>query len=237
MRKIILFFVVITCCNATASAQTDLFAHVESSNSKLNRLLISPIYDGGNPLTLEDIEGSPYLTPAFEVGSVNMIKQKVLIRYNSFNDLFEIKQNTDNVLNLNKSNTNYIITINNYSFKSFLYPQKNSDQYSYFALLTTLDSTKVGLLKTMRKNLNKVQEASSSYVKAKRANFSPITIDKYYILTTKQDIIEFKPKSRSLYSLFPELKTEIKSYIKTNDIDLKKEEDLIKTIAHINSLN
>ncbi|WP_282069711.1 hypothetical protein [Olleya namhaensis] len=237
MKKIILFYIVLFLGYLPVSSQNNTFMQSSSTNNKLNRILVSPVYDGSDPSNLKDIKGSPYMSTDFQVGTVNAIKENVLIRYNAFNDLFEIKQGTDSILNLNKSNTNYVVKLSNYKFKSFAYSKDTKQEYSYFAFLTELDSTKTVLLKTMRKKLTKAQKATNSYSQPKPASFSSNTIDNYYILNKNQEIIDFKPKSKILYTLFPNIKTELKNYIKDKNIDLKTEEDLIKTFEYINTLN
>lgn len=190
----------------------------------------------GNDINLSDIEGTPYLNEEFQLGSILPLNKKFPVRYNALNDLFEVKQDNDSILTLNQSNTNYIIKLNNQSFKSFKYYTSPSDEkYGYFAILTEKDS--INLLKKMSKSFVKEQKAANSYSSSKPAHFTKDPKVTYFILlNTSNTIKEVSANKKSFFAILPDKKDELKKYLSKNRLSLKKEEDLITFIEYINTL-
>ena len=185
---------------------------------------------------LSDIEGSPYLNENFSFGSISSFKQKFSIRYNIYNDIFEVRQGKDSIINLNKRNTSYVISYEGLDFKSFYYlpEKKDSKTYEYFAILTNKNDSIV-LLKKYNKTFTEKRKATTSYGSDKPARFSKSPIETYFI-KINDSIIEIRLKAKDLYSLFPEKQIVLKNYIKKNKLKFKDEKDLIKAINYINTL-
>lgn len=187
----------------------------------------------------KNYEGSPYLNEEFILGSISPNKKNFLIRYNAYNDLFEVKKGKDSILNLNKRNLDYIIELDGLTFKSFKYrtSEEESKQFGYFAIMTNLESNFV-LLKNYEKKFTEEQKAINSYTSDIPASFSSTT-NNYFLLTTtdnKEEIKEISTKAKDLYNLLPKKKDKIKSFIKKDKLKLKNESDLIKVINYINTL-
>lgn len=62
-------------------------------------------------------------------------------------------------------------------------------------------------------------------------------IDRYYYAIHEGLVQSFKPSKKTVLELFHENESELKAYIKSNKLRLKKEKDLIKAFAFANSLN
>ena len=218
----------------TYSQNESVFSH---NSSPIEYANYHRLRDGEG--TNKNIKGSPYLNEEFVLGNISPNNKKFLIRYNAYNDLFEVKKSKDSVLNLNKRNLNYTIQLGDLKFKSFMYSPTDNDskRYGYFAIMTTLNDSVV-LLKKFTKKFTKKQEASNSYTSDIPASFSSSASESYFLLIhkDKDKIIKIRLKAKDIYDSFPKKRNKIKTYIKSTKLKLKNESDLIKIINYINTL-
>ena len=78
-------------------------------------------------------------------------------------------------------------------------------------------------------------EATNSMVIATNDKFTPY--QDYFVETENSKALQLvKPNKKSLYEIFPELKDSIKSIIKEQSLNLKKEDDLVTLIEGISKL-
>ncbi|WP_299522830.1 hypothetical protein [Winogradskyella sp.] len=182
-----------------------------------------------------DAEGSPYIQEDYK--SIKIDKYGDIIysaRYNAFNDEIEVKLDDDNILALDNSKDISVTFISdNKVYKTFSYT--NEDKISKRGFLVVVEeSESYSLLKREYIKYYEGQKAASSYQQAKPATFKREG-DTYY--AKLDDKIVFIPqKKKSFLKAFPEQSSDLKTYIKENKINLKKETDLKKIIKYLSGL-
>lgn len=196
---------------------------------------------------LDNISGSPYLKENFQNGKIieNENDQVVTtyLRYNIFEDKFEIKPNLndDKILALKRSsNYEFVyygdkvqLVLNSKLFKG------KSNGYVF----TVLDSQndEYNLYKIYSQDFTEPKKAKTSYDTDKPGRLDTNTM--YYISKDiGKDFTELEVNRRKILDAFePKLKSEMKDYMKSNKYklrgnDTEVENELINIISHYNSL-
>ncbi len=191
---------------------------------------------------LEKIKGSPYLSENFAKSSIYYDKKPVgrlLMRYNAYSDEIEIKKSegSEEVAALIKSK--YVsceLNKQRLIFTSFK-PENKMQSDGYLISMTNADNKYVlcKRIKTIYKDRG--VEPSTSLSKAIEAKFATFT--SYYILTDKEAVAKELPKKqKKLLSIFPEQDlSAISEFIKDQNINIKKEDGLVKLFNYINSID
>lgn len=175
------------------------------------------------------IEGSPYLNKFFYNANIGENFNNVFMRYNVYKDEFEFINQKNDTLVLNKSDDYKNITFTGLktTYNLISYVEKKETKKGYFLLVHKKNNTI--LYKKQRISFFAAKSASTPYGNDVPAKFVP-TDDKYFIKFNEQEILELTTSKKAIIKLFPEKKTEIENYIKTNNLDLEKEKDLIRLI-------
>lgn len=101
-------------------------------------------------------------------------------------------------------------------------------------LTTVLDGKTYDLYKRVNVKFTEGQKAQNSFVKAVPNRFTHF-IEYYYQEKGVNRIDEIPSKTNKIAKLFKEpLKSELKNYIKDNNLDVKGESDLIKVFNYLN---
>ncbi len=200
-------------------------------NSNLQGLFKTVEYD------LRDIEGSPYINKVFTAAEISTQKKTLFaLRYNAYNDQFEVKGDDKKTYLLNKLKKDFIIKFNstNKSYKAFSYIKDDNFLTGYFVILSNIKS-KISLLKKERIMFVESKVGVTSYQEDKPAHFKRVN-DKYF-LKIEDNPAKILPKNKKdIAKIFPEHSKEILSFIKKNKIKTSKEADLIKLASFINTL-
>lgn len=180
----------------------------------------------------EVIEGSPFYNgDDFKKVSISGFSKNVQdLRYNTYADEMEFQQGNE-IFSINKEDgmilhftgINKIYECINYNLKGdrfgYLVQLINSpEKYSLYK------KEKIELLKGEKSPNGITKDRNDYYAKEKES----------YILKNKATFISFPKNKKEFISKFNNF--QIESYLKQNDINFKKETDLIKLISYMNTL-
>ena len=178
------------------------------------------------------IKGSPYLHDDFreaEVRTREDITYKGELRYNIFEDEMEYKVDGVVYWISNALIIDYI-KIDNETFMYFCKEGMDSDKGCYFKALVTGDCNLLG-----KKGIN-LQDAvkPKPYQEARPAEF--IKRKDIYFLQKGNTYPQRISNKKSVVEVLSDKSTEISKFIKTNKINISKEDNLIDLINYYNSL-
>jgi len=183
---------------------------------------------------LSYVKGSPYESNSFILGKAkykNIDDSKSFyLRYNIYNDVIEI-QDSENIIGLIKSLNIYAVIKNKeYHYEIYSIDNEKTDE-GYFILLSKGENSNLYLRKT--KEFKDKVKAKDSFHKDISAAF--IDSESYYI---KKDRVLFPvTKNKKEFLLqFPEMKDDLKKYMKSEKINLKSEKDVIKLFNYMDTL-
>lgn len=193
--------------------------------------------DGDFEISLDDILGSPYLYEDFQQGVIrDMLEEtyrKVFVRYNIFNDDFQIKYDSPHskAYNLIKDpKVRVELNYKTFVYKTFI--DENKEVVEGFLELFYFDEY-ISIFKRYRKKLDLPKKAETSLHKDIPGRF----VDKNSFFVSKGLQIVVLPENRkTIINFFPNHKEELEHYIKNERLRFKKEEDVKKLIRYYKSL-
>jgi len=203
------------------------------------RSAVSDIYNKVNKYSASSIynsyTGSPYYDKNFNSGFISNLKDgktyNYLLRYNVYDDVFEIKNQENSIVQLSKK-PRLKISLKNKKFVLTKYKNKESQIIGYLELI--LNNNNIFLYKRHQKILISARKAKSSYEKDKPARFNT-SISFYYKLNN--ETIDLLPKKKKDFlKIFPNKSDKIKSYIKENKLKLSKPSDLQNIFKYYSSI-
>ncbi len=201
-------------------------------NQVTNQQLIS-----STKSNINNIKGSPYINQKFLPVTIDKLSGKNLsARYNAFNDEIEIKKGSSNinyVLNKKSKFSKIQFISSKVSYEAHHYIENNKNKHGYLAQLNPTGNYL--LLKKQHITFIEAKPSKTGYDKETPAQFKK-TKDKYFIKISDDKIIELQKNKKDFAKLFPKHEKEILSYIKKQNINIKKEIDLIKLVKYINTL-
>ena len=222
---IVLFMTLSTSIVGFSQSQDGKITSLESSGIRLSETNYHPTYSK----TL----GSPYLNKAFLHAKVGDVVQNALLRYNACQDEFEFINSKNDTLVLNNAAAFSTITITNpkavYQYVNFT---EKSGKFNTGYLINLYEKNGYILYKRQKIKYYDAIPAKSSYDTSTQARFVPLK-DTFFLKKIDGEIFELPSNKKGFLKLFPEKKTEIEIFIKQNDIDLEKEQDLIKLIGYL----
>jgi hypothetical protein len=236
MKKIILTVVLCVLTLNTALAQFDTAMFV--SDVFLLDNYIKRQNNGINFKDTKTYKGTPYNNPSFLLGNIykegKLLADNLAIRYNAVADEMEVKQffNSDdeNARVLTKSQDIYVKIVDDiYVFVPY---QGGVENGGYFQVI--FEGSKTALYKKHIKDFKPEKKATSSITKT----LPPVFKDKpVFYLVTKSGKFYQMPKSRSKkLKVFGEKQNQMKAFTKQNNLDLNKQEDLLKAIIYFDTL-
>lgn len=187
----------------------------------------APDASKSNIRTYNQIKGSPYINEEFVSGTIisdSVSYQKILLRYNAYEDRMEFKPKSGVELYFDTPEKYKQFIIAN---KRYIYCNK---LHEYFELL---EEGKISLLKKESIILNE-SEPAQAFKDPKPAEFRtkpPV----YYISINNGDYVKIK-KDKDLLDAISSNKNEVQTYISKNKLKFKHEEDLQKIISYYNKL-
>lgn len=179
----------------------------------------------------KNITGTPFTTDDFVLGTVIGYKNNYLLRYDAFNDQMQAKDNDDKVVILNKETITEVTFKDGTKYVVFEYTFDGAKKNGYLEVL--LSNSSISLFKKEVIKFLPAKKAESGYDKDVPAMYKKAR-DRYLISNKKGEINSFS-KKKDFLNFFPDKKTDIEKFIKSNKIKFTKEKDLIILIKHINS--
>ncbi|MBT8259961.1 MAG: hypothetical protein HKO92_06395 [Flavobacteriaceae bacterium] len=187
--------------------------------------------------TSYDVEGSKYLMDSFLPAVVSTMPDKLFnIKYNIFSGEMEVQSKNDKVYALNKYRKDISITFINskITFQLFDYlDSENSMKLGYFQVINRGDNK---VLKKHKIIFMEEKPSKTGYDEHRPPQYKRLD-DKYYLnLESNPNAVELPKNKNKFAALFPDNKSDILDFIKSNKIKLSKENDLKKLINYINTL-
>lgn len=147
--------------------------------------------------------------------------------YNAQSDQFVSVLSKDSVYVMNSLTIDYAV-LNNKKMKRFSDEKERARYYEVLASNKDVFILKKRVAKIKAGGVNKMTQARTSN-------------DRYYLVEDlyikNGDVLEeLKLKKRLISQLFPDKQTQIKSFIKENDLNIKDERDFIKIFNHYTTL-
>lgn len=211
-----------------ASSNFDIYSRTIDLNQK-------SLAFGLTEAQFNSIKDDAYANPNFVQGKIfqedQLIKDDVPMRYNAFADEIEIKKNA--------SDENYGALIKDPSifvkvFKDlyvFVPYEGSNEKGGYFNVLS--DGKTYDLYKKTKAVYREPKKAETSYARDIPPSF-PKTVT--YYLVQNGTFLEMPSSESKILKMMDKKKAEMKKYMKENNIDLDKEQDLIKAISYFDSL-
>jgi len=194
-------------------------------------------FSGENPNSVDNIEGSPYANENFVFGSLyvdaKLHKKNVLLRYNIFAEEIEIstgvksKESTYNALLKNPS---FYARIGTTTYIFAPYNDSNKDG-GYFEFITS--GNHFDLYEKAKILFVKATEPRP-YASAAPAKFLRST--DYYLVSKKGKFFKVPNKHSKVIKEWDSDSDVLKAYLKTNNIDLSKKSDVVRTFNFYDSL-
>lgn len=179
-----------------------------------------------------EYSGSPYLSADFKKGTIELIDGKIFkdipLRYNIFNDNFEIK-NKEEEFGLEKSKKFHEFKMGELIFRYEKYQiTKNKEGEGYLEVLTEGAYTLY-----CKHNVSFTQaKKAAAYKEAVPPTFKKLGTD-YLMQHDTGNIIRVKT-SGDILKKYPEVESLLKVYAPKGKIKLREKEDFIKLVEYIN---
>tara|TARA_R100001369_G_scaffold92598_1_gene138633 strand:- start:1532 stop:2233 length:702 start_codon:yes stop_codon:yes gene_type:complete len=184
----------------------------------------------------ESMDGSPYANETFIQGNIykgnELANKNVLLRYNAFADEIEIKKNEQ------AETYNALIKDPDVYVKIFqdiyvFVPYKGSkEKGGYFNIVK--EGNQFDLYKKTKVTYKEPTFAKTSYQSDKPAKW--VDTVTYYLVGKDGSFYELPTRKSKVLDVMSKKKKEVKRYIKEQDIDLDKEQDLAKLVGYFNSI-
>ena len=182
----------------------------------------------------KDIDGSPFFFKDFINGTVFMADGKSYkgnIRYDAYNDEFQLKINEEIVGLLKTENSRVLLNNENYFLYNYL---ENGEETTGYFIELTKPSGGIKLLLHKRKKFVEAVKAQNTYAQDKPAAFKE-EINYYIVVKEKLDLINLSKKS--ILKFLGDKKNSIDNYISEHKFKLKSEREFIDLINYYNSIN
>jgi hypothetical protein len=212
-------------------------AHSQRPSDMLGSEVTSAIYRNDISLVSKEsnIEGSPYIDSSFLLAEISGVAKQIMIRYNAFSDIIEVKDSKNQIFMLLKKNPYQTIKI--------LYPENtmqllrfNSDGKEIEGYLYILAASRnITTYKQEKIVLQEPKEAINSYQVAKPAKYVKLNTS-FYLRLGLETAIPMPKNKKEFQSLFPSKKEEIAAYFKDNSYSLKDEKSIVDMSNFLSNL-
>lgn len=222
MKKFILLFLTSLCTYTVASAQTGFQSYANNINFQSK--------DFG------DIKGSAFSTPDWAKGTVHLDNNTTYtdleMKYSDYEDKVFVKKGAD-VMEFDKRVKDFTLSVVKNDLPildHYRNGYKNIPGYNADAYFQVLADGKVQLLKKTVKKIRTENEYGSMTT---NKSFSSNT---HYFLVKDQNATTFKKDKKTVLETLSDKQAQIDTYLKTNKIDFKNDDDLVKLLTYYNSL-
>jgi len=183
----------------------------------------------------DNVKGSPYLHESYKLAKFYIGDKSygnIMMRLNTYSNEIELLpkdgEEIEALMKIDKSR----IIFDNTTLKLYTYKdEEGTEQKAYFSVLN--DEENVQLLLRKKCVFSPSQKALTQNQADRAAKFTQY--DYYYILRAGE-LTQVDAKKKAVANLFPEKANEIKKYIKSEKLKLKKEKDFAKLIDYVATL-
>lgn len=233
MKKNILIFSLLSVISIS-----EINAQNGAMQTRKNTIMFEHITRNNFGLDYVDVyEGTPYNNPNFLIGDIyindEVTAPNTSLRYNIYADEMEVKEypNDDesNLKALTKSPDIYVTIIND----KFVYLAKTEGISVGGYFLELQKGKNIILYKKLNKKYYPEKKAKTSFERDIPANFKDRSV--YYIMSKDGKMKEIPTSKSKTIKMLSELNKGIKTYIKSNKIDITEEKDLIKAFRYCES--
>lgn len=179
------------------------------------------LYFKDNKYEYKDIKGSPYQNVDFQLAQIGEYKD-IPVRYNSYTDSFEFKQDGKNYILPKEDNLSKVV-FQNRKKAYILFNLNGNKQY-----LEEVNS-EVGLFKKNTTLFREFKKATTNYEQDYPPSFEQAA-PKYY-WSTNGNLIEISKKS--IEKNFSNQQKDLKDYIRKNNLSYEKDQDLVKILTFL----
>ncbi|WP_276389559.1 hypothetical protein [Eudoraea chungangensis] len=177
--------------------------------------------------------GSPYLDDMYKTGTTiisNNSETKRLMRYNAFSDEMEFLSKQDKPLKLLKKE-NIVVELDGKTYKVYPYRYKGKKAKGYF---NPLNEGEVVLYLQPRKKLIPAENIEHGYDDIDPAQY--LNDFNYYLKKGDNSLEKIDLGKKDILYVLRDRHDELKTFIKENDLKLRKESDALQVIAYYNDL-
>jgi hypothetical protein len=208
-------------------------------SAQTERQFLDIIHKSRKPVTLKDsdIIGSRYYNENFTFGKITLdsvqFSKDFAMRYNAFAD--EIEVDSGEEIDILTRDTSISCTIGNKNYIYLPYIEKDSNYPKMGYLITVFEGKNIKLYSREVKIFKEGRKAKTSLT----TSIPPKLVDFEYFLISKNNETPrlIKPKSNEVLKLvLDEFQLELKTFIKENNLKLKKRKDLITFIKKYDML-
>lgn len=180
------------------------------------------------------ISGSMYVNEAFLPAKISDNSTTVLLRYNAYSDYFEMNNPQEQVTKALPKQTGVKVTFaaNGQEYEDVTYEKSSKQNTGYLAVLA--ETPKVKIFKRERVYLQEATKSDNGYQAAKPATYKKAA-DEFYAQVNGGEIQYYSSK-KALGKLFGDKSKAVLDYIKKNDIDVEKTEDVQKLADYASTL-
>ncbi|MFK5983696.1 MAG: hypothetical protein QM499_12350 [Flavobacteriaceae bacterium] len=182
----------------------------------------------------KNVAGSPYFVEKFQKGTIyknnTVLKRNINLRYNASRDLVEIEFNQNQSKILRHSSNIYAV-INN---KQYIYIPDSIDEENngYFVVLHK------GLIMSLYKKHEKTFREGKKSINSMTSDIPATykTKESLFLVNEKGELQELSKSKNGKIKSFISHQKELKQYVKENNLNINKENQLIKLVSYYNTL-
>ncbi|MEA1888118.1 MAG: hypothetical protein U9N72_13010 [Bacteroidota bacterium] len=182
---------------------------------------------------IESYEGSPYMNEEFQEATItsseDLVFENVPIRYNVYYDLFEVELE-EGIYNLRRGGIVSKVNLEDHRFIYSTYDYLSSEGEGYLELVMEGEYT----LYKKHQVVFKEAEPAQPYQEAKPARFEGR--DPLFYIAHGDNQSVFIRNRRSFLDIAGEKGKALKDFIKDERLRIKNEEDMLKAVEYLNSL-
>lgn len=206
-----------------------IFSQEVSNVEIINSSTSLTTFDGRS----KDLVGVEYISKAFQPAKLMAVSEIYSVRFNAYQDEMEIKRNGKDY-SLPKT-FDYTITFlnDNKVYQVFEYTIDKVTKNGFFVVV--FKSDQISLLIKEIIIFEEEVKPRTGYDKYKPPTLKRIK-DKLYIAYKNNTTVELPIRKKEFYSLFSSNSKEIEKYTKTQKLNIKKIDDLIKIFNYYNTL-
>ena len=221
----------------TVSLSLNIFAQKMTNGEATQNAYLSskttPVFKG-----YQNTMGSIYANKEFQSGSVykngKMVANNIALRYNVKAEEIELKTNINSsstVVNVLKTEESIYVRILNDDFVYLVSPDKNQ-KAGYFMVIQ--EGERLTIYKKIIKKFVEGKKSGNSYSRDVPDTFKEK--EQLYIVSTTGSLTKL-PKGKSKREKLFDLKAaEMKAYLESKGLNLRREKDFNRAVAHFNAL-
>lgn len=183
----------------------------------------------------DNVKGSPYLYENYKMAQFYIGDKSygnIMMRFNTYSNEIELLPQDGQEMEALMKVDGSRVTFGNKTLQLFTFKdEEGSEMQAYFLVLNNEKNVQLLLRKKCRFSPN---EKAATMNQADRA--AKFTQYNYYYIVKNGKLTQVDAKKKAVVSLFPRKESEIKKYIKSEKLKLKKEEDFAKLIDYVATL-